>query len=525
MFLLLAAALVAQQPAGTGLRGTGDFVVLATSDEAELLAACVQVSPAYEDSMTLQVFDASGALVSRDVVAAGASKMLRLTKSSGPYQVSCSAGRNAVRLAVQGGAVILDARSSGALALYGSLQPLYFSVQRAGRLELDIYAEEPAELALYAPDGTALWRDAIPDHTQRKVALEVKPEWVGAGKLLRLTGKLEGDVRISLDPAIIPLFADGDAAGQILAELRGGLPTTDLDGRLCALSVAQAGSMARVAARLRAADGLTIDLSPEGEIVACGTQPAALRLPRPRGGFAVRDHSVGGKISFGRGSCKAIGERAAEILVQFEGTPYSVRATVTAEEARVLVRGEVASAASEDRPITLMCLIPAPGAEQWFDDIDTARVPLAGASMCKWVPSGAGAVGRVSCYPLGCVAGGPLLGESGLAVAVPLDLPRVFRISYASQPGALVVAFDVGLTPDTRKFPNRATFAVELFRTDRAWGFRDALRRYYALHPVDFQRQIPKIGGWVCWGNLESVPDFADYGFQYHWGPGGVPAV
>jgi len=525
--LALAAVVFAQQPLpATGLRGTGDFVVVATQDPVEVVLRCVQVSSTYTDSMTAQIFDGTGKTIARETIPPAQEKTLRLPKSAGPYLVSCAAGRNAVEVAARGGAVIIDCRGSRRLALYHDLQPLAFFIQPTDKLTLRIYAEEPAELAILAPDGTQLWHEAIPDHTDRTASLSVKPDWIGPQKLWRLTGKLDGDVRITLDPAIVPFFADGDAAAKVLSAMAEGLPSIDLDGRPASMAVLRTDAPAKLGATLKTGDGLSLSISRDGEILACGTTAKLPTTPRPRGGFVIRDHTAGGKLIFGRGRCQpSRPAKSADVSLSFDDSPYSLRATVTAEAKRMLIRGEVRSSAADDRAITLMCLVPAPKAAKWFDDIDTARKPAPGVSMCQWVRSGAGALGKASAYPLGCIAGGPMLADAGLALAIPLNQPRLFRISYASEPGLLVIAFDFGLTPATKKFLNRASFSFELFRTDAAWGFRDALRRYYAFHPADFTREIPKVGGWVCWGHLKYVPNFRDFGFQYHWGPGGADAV
>jgi len=530
--MMLAAVLQAGIPQGTGLRGGGRFLVVPRADRIRLTVRSIQVSKAYDDSLSMELYAGDGRRLSHKAIEAGGEATFDLAGKDGPFLVTCMAGRNAVDVVAEGakgqaeGAdVLVDQRSGPRLRLFGHAQPLYFLVGKTDRLVLPIYAEEPAEVGLYAPDGTQVWHQAIPDHTNVEVSVAVREGW--QNKVWRLEAKLTGDAIVTLDPAIVPLLAQSQQAGASLPRALREASQVDLDGRPASPRLLTVQKPATPRTRVRSGDGLEMALSADACVVSCSPARVKAKGPWPWGGFAVRDHSQEGKLILGRGSVDASGRKnSAELRVKFAGSPYELRAMVKGEADCLAVRGTVSSRASEDRCITLMFFVPVPDAAQWFDDLDRARVPVPSMTMANWRSSGAGANRRVSPYPLACVTGGDYLGkQAGLAGAIPLDRPCIFRWSYLLTPGQLILAFDFALTPATAKFPRRADFAFRLYRTDARWGFRDALRRYYGFYPDAFRQRMPKIGGWVCWGNLEKVPDFRDFGFQYHWGPGGLDAV
>src|SRR5207253_1493907 len=59
----------------------------------------------------------------------------------------------------------------------------------------------------------------------------------------------------------------------------------------------------------------------------------------------------------------------------------------------------------------------------------------------------------------------------GLSMAQPMDVPRFFRLAY-QEPYGLQMEYEIGLSPITWKFRNRAPFQFLLYRHDPAWGLR-----------------------------------------------------
>lgn len=518
--LFVLTATLAQGPfEPTGLRNEARYLVVVEASRAVLTIWHVQVSRASTESARVVLRDHRGGMVSRAALSPGTERSFRLTHEGSPYSILVDAGSNAVEARCQGGRLFLDLGGGEILRLSRRAGPLYFRIGPADRLVFPIYAEEPAELTLLAPDGTKVWHEALPDHTSRDAVVSVKRSWRQG--FWQIRAKPRGDLRITLDPAVEPPIATEPGASRDFAAAT----MVEIDRLSVSKDVLAASEDVTVSARLVAGDGLELALSQEGSFVAVGCPAANNNGYRAHCGFAIVDHTRGGGLCFGKGKTTMDNwSRRASLDLGFDKAPYHLQAQVSADKRHLKVTGTLESLTEKDSAVTLMCLLPVPDAV-WWNDVDTQRRPPAYRTTGHWLKAPVGANGNVSQYPLACVTGGSVLGDSGLAVAVPLDHPCVFRTGYVGTPGLLYVAIDLGLTHATVKFPNKAQFGFVLYRTEAQWGFRDALRRYYELFADDFAVRVNKIGSWVCWGNLADVPNFEDFGFQYHWGPGGPPAV
>lgn len=201
-------------------------------------------------------------------------------------------------------------------------------------------------------------------------------------------------------------------------------------------------------------------------------------------------------------------------------------ARITPALDRLDVHLEIESRRAEDRPITLYFALPvlAPGG-MWGDDARRAR-PLTGSrelsNTASFWYTRLGATGAFSVYPLATVAN----AEFALALGVPLDQSRIFRLAYNPTSHQLYLACDVGLSPATAKFPNRAWLDFTLFRTrppEPQSAFRAALQGFYERFPAHFARPIPpeQEGIWVAFADLAQVQNepgqhIEDFGIGIH---------
>lgn len=96
-----------------------------------------------------------------------------------------------------------------------------------------------------------------------------------------------------------------------------------------------------------------------------------------------------------------------------------------------------------------------------------------GEKYSNLVNIGAGANGMASRYPFACISG----DTEALVLGAPLDVPRLCRFGYDADSRELYAAVDLGLSPDTAKFPSEASFSLVLYRCDPEWGFRSPLER------------------------------------------------
>jgi hypothetical protein len=128
--------------------------------------------------------------------------------------------------------------------------------------------------------------------------------------------------------------------------------------------------------------------------------------------------------------------------------------------------------------------------------------------------TGLGATGHMSRYPWASLSG----PEQGIVLATPLSSPSVMRLIYNPVTHQYYIAFDLGLTPDTIKFPNRAWADLILYRIDGQQGFRAAAQGYYDRFPETFARRIPPEdeGIWVAFSDLCAITDVHDFGIGFH---------
>lgn len=258
-------------------------------------------------------------------------------------------------------------------------------------------------------------------------------------------------------------------------------------------------------------NGLRVALLPDGSVSRVEINSRRVDGGRS-GGFFLR---IGGAEETPRATVEADG-KSARLKLDWPKSGIAGTAAMTGEASSIAVHGEIVDSSGKDRAVTISFELPvgSEAATKWWDDIDRSRPAAGSAALENVVKTPAGATGTHSPYPLACVS-----GSSAVALGIPLDRPVLHRFAYSPSTGRLGVSFDFALTPAARRLPSKASFDFVIYPADPVWGFRSALERYYAIYPAFFERRMPKTGGWVAWGNLESVPNFADYGFQFHWGP------
>ncbi|MCF7922996.1 MAG: hypothetical protein K9M55_09875, partial [Candidatus Marinimicrobia bacterium] len=93
--------------------------------------------------------------------------------------------------------------------------------------------------------------------------------------------------------------------------------------------------------------------------------------------------------------------------------------------------------------------------------------------------------GQMSFYPLASISS----DDQGYTWAVDMGLPLVFRLNLQTDRG-MVAEFDLGISPKTKKYPNRSHFKLLLFEHDAQWGFRSALAAYYDIQKDYFKKRV-----------------------------------
>ncbi len=269
---------------------------------------------------------------------------------------------------------------------------------------------------------------------------------------------------------------------------------------------------------LRTGDGLGLSLASVGGAVTALTL-GDHRLDNGRNafasGFLVRDMAtqsdfvqVGGLLTEAGDS---VVQRSALAPL---GLGFTAVYTATAD--RIGIHAELADTTGHDRAVTLYFTLPIAGAGwTWGDDIRTARQVSGVAEFANLGSyTGLGATGRQSRYPWASLSG----SQGGIALALPLTTPRIFRLVYNPAAGQFYAAFDLGLSLATAKFPGRASVDLILYRFAASWGFRAAAQGYYERFPAAFARRIPpeREGIWVAFSDLSPIPNISDFCIAFH---------
>ncbi|HIE48407.1 TPA: hypothetical protein EYP84_05915, partial [Candidatus Bipolaricaulota bacterium] len=186
----------------------------------------------------------------------------------------------------------------------------------------------------------------------------------------------------------------------------------------------------------------------------------------------------------------------------------------------IRIDGEVKDLTGRDRAVTVYFALPLNAIGWWWSrDIRRNERIQVGNEYTNAVHIGVGANGRMSWYPLAAVS----YERDGVCIAVPLDVPRLFRIAYNATSRELFCAFDFGLSRDTKKFPARATFSFVLYHFDARWRMRSALQKFYRIFAEAFVKRVEREGIWMPFTDIATVEGFEDFGFAFHEGNNNVP--
>jgi hypothetical protein len=186
----------------------------------------------------------------------------------------------------------------------------------------------------------------------------------------------------------------------------------------------------------------------------------------------------------------------------------------------ITVDGEIEDTSGRDRAVTVSFRLPIDASGwTWYDDIQNEQVIEDDVRYgSARLLDGQDPTQRrtIALYPFSAIGN----GETALALAVPMDQPRAFRLCYDSELGYFV-NYEFGLTQAAKKFPGKAGFRFFIYRVDPQWGFRSAAERYYKSHPQFFIKRADRqgaLGNMISFEGLQPsdvvAPAFADFGHQ-----------
>ena len=150
----------------------------------------------------------------------------------------------------------------------------------------------------------------------------------------------------------------------------------------------------------------------------------------------------------------------------------------------------------------------------WHDDMRSRRIIAASSDPYgNVVASPCGVRGEQSLYPFGVIS-----SRRGVLVAeTDPDEPRVFQIFAETDKEFFGVYYDLALTPQTAKFPGKATFrcALRSLPSGDRDAFRRALAAFYERNPSFFERRSPAVGLWMPFFDISTIPYAEDFGFAF----------
>jgi len=281
---------------------------------------------------------------------------------------------------------------------------------------------------------------------------------------------------------------------------------------ICATAVACLSCWA-AAAGIATKDGLSLALDADGRITAVSLDGKALPAPAP-GGFVLtevlppdaRRRDAGlltGKVTAADNTLTWTGDA---------GDGLTLQATLVATD-HIAIDGIVRDTTGKDRAVAVRFVVPVRAGDRWQYGASLYGIEKAGRNPAR--------SRRLRCE------GGVLLPQmpfnslsdpasgAGLALGVPMDRPAVCFFRYGER--GFTVEFNLGIAPDTTKFPRSANFHFVLYRVDGKWGFRSAARRFYDLFPALFTRRAKQFGSCAGLGEIigGNVPNRGDFGITF----------
>jgi hypothetical protein len=258
---------------------------------------------------------------------------------------------------------------------------------------------------------------------------------------------------------------------------------------------------------LATGDGLQVQIDQQGAITALlvsGKECHTTENVR-NSGFHVLDYQNGVQYTL-PGVVRQRGNGKVLEAVN-EDAQISLSAVFESHDTYISVTGEIEDLAGRDRGVDVLFQLPVDATGwTWWGDINNRTVikpdiqfgtrpktfPVSDTygvnTTCEGNPSE-----FFSIYPLNCLISQDR--KAGIAIAVSPNLPCVHSIEYDAGQQVFRIKYRFGLTPDAKpELRSKATFDFRLYKVDANWGFRDGLKRYYAMYPDIFERVVEKDG-------------------------------
>jgi len=224
------------------------------------------------------------------------------------------------------------------------------------------------------------------------------------------------------------------------------------------------------------------------------------------GGFVVQDFVTKEDVRL-KGAVSSEGETQ---IYTAKGMDVELRAVFEPKDGFIEVSGEVLSTTSEDRAILLRYTVPVASEGAVFGNV---------LSRNQVIDAGSEELGTY--VPIAAMTG----EDWGVSLSVPPDFPCCFGMTGTK--AGLGLEFYLGMTPETKAFPNRAQFRFVIDTAEPGWGFRSAFARYYDRYAEYYSPRFEGSGFWN-WNDAaflheeESIVDEALPLYKVHGMPRGA---
>ncbi len=236
-----------------------------------------------------------------------------------------------------------------------------------------------------------------------------------------------------------------------------------------------------------------------------------IELDEPAESFFVTD--IANSERSGPVLVKTIGKQDEPFI--FEGQDdkvgIKIRSTIHGDYMAVRYKLEIEDLTGEDRALTVRYQLPVKAEEWlWWDDVAHSRLIEEGERYVRFDRESLGTYPHAY-YPLGTISNADK--THALSMAVPLNPPTLARIGYD---GAFFIEFDLGLSPAVEKSPGRAELSFMLYTSDPEWGFRGALKKYYDIFPLSFEKRVNREGLWLARMPTPALDNPEDFAVTFH---------
>lgn len=236
----------------------------------------------------------------------------------------------------------------------------------------------------------------------------------------------------------------------------------------------------------------TYKLADNGAFRELTAEDRTIGLDPSIGGFFAREVGVegAGAMDFSEGTLR---QEGAIMVYDSESRGIGLHAEFIPKKGYVRIEGYLENTTGEDRAIILDYRVGLTGSDMVFSNAlnrDEEHAVRDDATEHEG-----------NAFPVAALQ----TADQAIAAAIPVDAPCIFGMVGSAQ--GLSVRFYLGLTPQTRAFPNRARFALIIYPSRPDWGFRSALERYYTFFPENYEPRDKRRAGYYMYMVKGLVPE------------------